>query len=161
MSIKFKDKNKYAVGEYINSIAKLIIDDEETTKAIFYEKPNFKEFPTVPNPDQLIYKNIFDYPFIIDFVKNKGTFVTMDVNTARIDNTYERVFVYVNVAVSQNLWKTEYGINRVNYLCANLKSLISNQRFAIGKVLFLKDNNYVLNNNIVGKTLVFEVVDFV
>lgn len=150
------------LSEYKNTIIDRLLQSEELTKALKYSENDFLAQPSVDDPSQLIYKNIFPYRFIPEANILKETFITISFRKYRLVNSrFKSGYIYLNVFTHRDLFQTVYGCTRVDYLLTKIDELLNQQRgIGMGKLEFNKMDELTVNDLYQGTYIRFKSTDF-
>lgn len=142
-----------------------LIESQEICKAVYYNEMDFLSKPDISDPYSLIYENIFPYRFIPkdDETETKKTYITLSFGRYTPNNThYKSGLVYINVFTHKDLFRTNYGSLRTDYLLNEIhKKVNHSDGLGIGKAqLHMMDELYV-NNSYQGNYIAYKLYDFV
>ncbi|OME41416.1 hypothetical protein [Paenibacillus odorifer] len=154
------------ITEYKNTLIQRILSKENILKAIYYQDKSFLEKESVEF-DKIIYSNVFPFDFIPtneSELKEIRTYVTLSVTDYRPAGKgaiYRAGSVIVRIFTHKDLFQTDYGHTRVDYLASEVDEQLSDERgVGIGKLEFVGMKEYVVNNEYQGVYLQYRPIDF-
>jgi hypothetical protein len=132
---------------------------------MYYRDTDFLEKPDI-SINEVFYNNLYPYNFIPqeeDNSTNAKTYVTF--NTARIrpvkGDKFRSSSLVIRVFTHRDLFRTDYGALRVDYLVSEIDELMSNSRgIGIGKLEFDGIDEFYVNNSYTGYLMIYRPVDF-
>ncbi|MCM3273903.1 hypothetical protein [Paenibacillus elgii] len=151
------------LSEYKFTIISRLLENEELSKAIYYNDTDFLGKPNVNDPtEKLVYNHIFPYRFIPDVNESKQTFITLSFRKFRlVNNHFKTGLIYVNVFTHRDLFKTDYGCTRIDFLTNKVDELLNQKRgIGIGQLEFVDMDEIVVNDKYQGNYICYKPVDF-
>lgn len=151
---------------YKNTILQRLVSDQEVCKAVFYQHSNFLEQPDIDDYDDILYSNIYPYDFLpttAEELATKKTYITMSVTDYRpaSGSRFRAGNIFIKVFTHKDLYQTDYGYLRVDYLISAIDELFSSERgIGIGKLGFMGMKEFQINGDYLGTYLHYRPVDF-
>lgn len=153
--------------DYKNKIIQRLVGNQNICKAVFYQNRDFLDKPDIDYAEKgLIYSNIFPFDFIPttnEELKIMKTYITLSVTDyKKARNTEFRAGnIFINAFTHKNLYLTDYGFLRIDYLISEIDQLLSDERgIGIGKLEFIGMKEYKINNDLLGSYLQYRPIDF-
>ena len=117
--------------------------------------------PNNTNGREMMYKNIFPYPYVPDTVVEANTFICFDMEVRRVQNrTFKDVSISFWTFTHQSLMRTKDGI-RTDLLANEIDNIINgNRKFGLGTVELQSVTLMNPAKDYHGRTLIYRSVDF-
>lgn len=145
-----------------NTFLNMIIGSEDIMKAIVYNERDFLDKDSIENPEDYIFKQVMPYRFVPDTTDEKKTFITMTFDDYRpVNNVFKTGNVIFHVFTHQDLFRTDYGMLRVDFLISKVDELFNETRLGgIGKMQFLKMGSLAVNDKYHGSYIAFKMYEY-
>lgn len=151
------------LSEYKFTIISRLLENEELCKAIYYNDTDFLDKACINDPtEKLVYNHIFPYRFIPDVNESKKTFVTMSFQKFHlVNNSFKKGLIYLYVVTHRDLFKTDYGVTRIDYILNKIDELFNQKRgIGMGKLEFYEMNEFLANEKYQGNYICYKPIDF-
>lgn len=153
------------ISQYKNTILQRLVENQNICKAVYYQEINYLEQPEVAI-DQVLYNNIFPFPFIPTSdseLKIKKTYITLTLSNYQKAGSvqFKAGNIFINAYTHKDLFRTNYNCLRIDYLISEIDEMLNGDRgIGIGKLEFvgLKDSYFA--TDYLGSTLQYRPVDF-
>jgi len=147
---------------YKYTIINRLLDSEELCKALFYNDTDFLSKKCLTDPSELVYRNIYPYRFIPDVKDTKSTYITISFRKFQlVNNSFKKGLIYLNIFTHRDLFQTDYGCTRIDYLLNKTDELFNQQRgIGIGKLEYEDMDELVVNEKYQGAYICYRPVDF-
>ena len=138
-----------------------IFSNQEILKALTYNEMNFLDKPDV-SPEDVLFDRIFPHRFIPKTSDKKKTYIAISFERyIPIKNVFTSGLIKFNVFTHQDLFRTDYGCLRTDYIIMKLDELFNSERgLGIGKVEFYEMDALSVNTDYHGSYITFKVRDF-
>lgn len=145
-----------------NTVLERILSNQDICKAVKYPVRDFLDQPDVENPFDLIYDNIFPHFFIPETVKEEKTFITLSFRRYRpVKSAYKSGLLFINVFTHQNLYRTNYGFLRTDFIISEIDKLVnSKEGIGVGKPEFYDMDEMYINNLYSGLSIGYKLYEF-
>ena len=156
MGNNFKELN-----DNLNSIMEKIITNQNLCKLLLFEESPLSQ-PDIESPQDLLYTNIFPYPYDISVLENSMNLLIVGFDDFRpiSSNNFISKNLYFRILCHRNLWRTDSGL-RPYLIAQEIAEMFNNQRvIGIGKTLFEGGRELWANKDYIGFSLVYEIIDF-
>jgi hypothetical protein len=155
------------LSEYKNTIIQRLVGNMNILKAVYYQNENFLEQPDV-STDKVLYSNIFPYNFIPstdEELRTMKTYITLSISDYKKAGgpQFKAGNIFINVFTHKNLFRTNYGVLRVDYIISEVDEIMNSKRgLGLGQLEFvgMKDSYFTSDYNYLGSTLHYRPVDF-
>jgi hypothetical protein len=98
------------LNEYINNILMELITNKNLCKYLKYNDKTPLDNPDINGTD-LLFENIFPYPYSTDVVENAISFITIHLdNFKNIDNYFKDGLISFNILINTDLWHINGGL---------------------------------------------------
>lgn len=138
------------ITTYKNTILTQLIQNDNIVKALGNVSPNFLDLPSITQPRDLLFKNIFPYAFIPDSQDIQNSYITAMFkfrNDTRSGNFYKLGCVGFYVFSHQDIIKTDYPWLRPDFIVGEIDMLFNESRdLGIGKLQFNRMEDVKLSN---------------
>ena len=125
------------ISVYKNTILTKLIENENIVKAIGNINSDFLDTPSITNPRELLFKNIFPFPYIPDAQEEQKCYITMKFKLQRSGNMFKLGEIFLYVFAHQDILKTEYPELRTDYILNELDEMFNETRdLGIGELQF-------------------------
>lgn len=116
----------------------------------------------VPNPEELIYKQLFPYEYVPETVTQGQTFICCDVDIQRVESkTFLRPTLYIWIFTHKSKMRLPEGGVRVDKLCSEIAKKINGSRYyGLGELEFASSRRFAPITDYQGKVLTFQTRDF-
>ncbi|ALS22308.1 hypothetical protein [Paenibacillus naphthalenovorans] len=151
--------------KYKNTIIERLVGNQNICKAVFYQDRSFLEKPDVA-PEQLLYENIYPYNYIPENADNLSvakTYITISITDYRKAGSikFKAGNIFINVITHKDLFRTDYGFLRTDYLISEIDDLFEGKRgVGIGTLEFMGAKEITINEQYMGAYLHYRPVDF-
>jgi hypothetical protein len=138
-----------------------IFSSQEILKALTYNEMNFLDQPDV-SPEDVLFDRVFPHRFIPKTSEKKKTYIAISFERyLPIKNAFRSGLIKFNVFTHQDLFRTDYGYLRTDYIIMKLDELFNGERgLGIGKVEFSEMDALSVNTDYHGSYITFKVRDF-
>ncbi|MFS0857339.1 hypothetical protein [Paenibacillus taichungensis] len=138
-----------------------LLSDTEILKAVVHNDTNFLD-KEIPNVDDVVYKHIYPHRFIPKTADEKKTYVTISFgNFGAVGSSFKSGFVTFTVITHQDLFRTDYGCMRVDYVLQKIDELMNQTRgMGIGKLQYSNMDEVSLNTDYHGMYVKYKLYDF-
>ncbi|PIH59678.1 hypothetical protein [Paenibacillus sp. LK1] len=138
-----------------------LLSDTNILKAVVHNDTSFLD-KEIPNVDDVVYKHIYPHRFIPKTADEKKTYITISFGKFRpVGTAFKSGFVTFNVITHQDLYRTDYGCMRVDFIIQKIDELINQTRgMGIGKVEFSNSDEISLNTDYHGMYITYKLCDF-
>lgn len=153
---RFKDMAKDK-----NTFLSMITGNEDIMRALVYNERNFLEKEPVANSEDYIYEQVMPYRFIPETLGEKKTFITMTFDNFKpVNNVFKTGMVIFEVFTHQELFRTDHGVLRVDYIINKIDELFNDVRVAgIGKLEYAKMGNLAVNEKYHGSYIAYKMYE--
>ncbi|QWU14436.1 hypothetical protein SAMN04487895_101748 [Paenibacillus sophorae] len=150
------------ITEYKKTVIKRLINDNGLCKAIFYNDEDFLDREDVIHTDDLIYNNVYPHRFIPEVTSTAKTYITVSCTDYRPSgNSFKNGMLNIYMFTHRDLFKTDYGYTRMDYVMTKVEELINGERgIGVGELGFGGLNEYIVNEKFQGYVLTYRLVDF-
>jgi hypothetical protein len=150
------------ITDYKKTIIDRFLNDQDLCKALHYPNENFLEQSDIEDTSIVVYENIFPHRFIPNFSDESKTFITLSCTDYKPSgNSFKNGLLGVYMFTSLDLFKTEYGYTRMDYILSKVEELMNTKDgIGIGKLNFNSMNEYIVNEKFQGYALTYRPVDF-
>ena len=125
------------ISTYKNTILTKLIQSEDIVKAIGNVNPDFLDTPSVTNPRELLFKNIYPYLYVPDAQEEQKCYVTMKFKFQRSGNMFKVGKICFYVFAHQDIMKTEYPWIRTDFIINKIDEIFNETRdLGIGELQF-------------------------
>jgi hypothetical protein len=151
----------YEVSKHKNTIMQMLINDENIVKAIGNNESNFLDI-TYPNQTrELLFNNIFPYPFVPDIEDEQKTYITLSLQSRSGGKYYKVGSIIFYVFTHYNLLKTDYPEIRTDYLMHKIDSLFhESDAFGIGELQFVRQSDLLVTKSHYGVLIEYRDLAF-
>ncbi|MGV2885483.1 hypothetical protein [Paenibacillus taichungensis] len=138
-----------------------LLSSSEILKAVAHNETNFLDLKE-PDADSIVYNRIFPHRFIPKTSEEKKTYITISLGNFRPSgSSFKGGVVTFTVLTHQDLFRTDYGCLRVDYIIQKISELFNQTRgLGIGKAEFIDSDEVSLNTDYHGMYIKYKVVDF-
>lgn len=144
-----------------NTFLNAIISNRDIMKAVVYNQNDFLDQLDVNNPEDYVYENVFPHRFIPDTNEQKKTIITMSFGAFKpIKGSFKSGIVTFTVLTHQDLFRTDYGILRHDFIIQRLDELFNGKGVGLGKMEFYTMDEVSLNERYHGAYISFKMYDF-
>ncbi|WP_124116933.1 hypothetical protein [Paenibacillus xylanexedens] len=153
---RFSELSKYRL-----EVLDRLLSDSGILKAVIHNNTNFLD-KDIPNVEDVVYKHIYPHRFIPKTSDEKKTYVTIYFgNYQPVGTSFKSGYVTFTVLSHQDLYRTDYGCMRVDYIIQKIDELMNQTRgIGIGKVKFSKMDEVSLNTDYHGMYITYKLHDF-
>lgn len=139
-----------------------LLSSEGICKALYYNKTNFLDQSDIADPSELIYSKIYPYKFIPDVNSDQSSFITMSFGKYRpVGHYFKSGFVTLYVIMHRDLYRTDYGFLRTDYILGEIEELINSQRgLGFGKPEFHDMDEIHINEKYSGSYVTYKLYEF-
>ncbi|MFD0587817.1 hypothetical protein ACFQZE_07365 [Paenibacillus sp. GCM10027627] len=152
------------ISEYKNTVISRLLESKEIVKALNYEHENFLDQPDLDDASSLVYKNIFPHVFIPEIGTKRATYLTISCRKFKKSTKNPACKVghlRLEVFTNKELFKTDYGVTRIDYITNKIEELFNSQRgIGVGGLEFFEFDELIINNQYMGAYLMYRSVDF-
>lgn len=153
------------VSEYRSKIMKMILDDQEVAKALYYNVPNFLSQPDLDEDIRygMSYINIFPFIYVPDTKDEAMTFISMSIQMNRQGDDFQAGSITLNAMTHQSLMRTVYGQSRTDFISYKLEQILNGARdFGLGDLRYNSSGDTVVSNSkFVGVVNNYDNLDFI
>lgn len=138
-----------------------LLSSPDILKAVAYNDTNFLD-RELPNVEEVVYNHIYPHRFIPKTSEEKKSYITISFgNFGAVGAFFKSGYVTFTVITHQDLFRTDYGCMRVDFIIQKIDELINQSRgLGIGKTEFSKMDEVSLNPDYHGMFVTYKVVDF-
>ncbi|PYE51640.1 hypothetical protein HUB98_06360 [Paenibacillus barcinonensis] len=138
-----------------------IASSQEILKALVHNEGNFLDKEDV-DVDSVMYKHIFPYRFIPKTSEKMKTYITISFGRYKnVEGSFKSGIVKFNVFTHQDLFCTDYGTLRTDYIIMKLDELFNkNKKLGIGKAEFYDMDELSVNTDYHGSYVAYKTYDF-
>lgn len=139
-----------------------LLSDMDLCKAVYYNEQNFLEQENIDDTGVLVYENIFPYRFIPDTQTEMKTFITLTFGRVEgMNNSFKIGKFHFNVFTHRDLFKTDYGSTRVDYIVSKIDKMFNYKNtLGIGKLKFGHLDEIAVNDKFIGVSICYVPVEF-
>ncbi|GAA4880624.1 hypothetical protein GCM10023310_71060 [Paenibacillus vulneris] len=150
------------LNEYKFTIINRLLESEDLCKALHYADTDFRNKETIADPSSLVYTNIFPHRFIPDLNETKQTYITVHFRRFQLaNNGFKNGLICINIFTHRDLFKTDYGCTRIDYLLNKIDELFNQKRgVGIGKLEFHEMDEIAINDKYQGAFICYKPIDF-
>jgi hypothetical protein len=151
------------VGEIRNKILNALTENEDITKCLNYNVPDFLNKPMDFEPKELVYKKIFPYMRVPNVSESENTFITMLFKNFKLtDNGHYKIgSIWIHVITHKNLMRTDYGLLRSDFLLNKIDTLLNGSRdFGLGRFKSDDMSDMYFNDNFSGCCVIYKPIAF-
>ncbi|PYY28357.1 hypothetical protein [Paenibacillus illinoisensis] len=143
------------------AIIEEIMSSQDILKALVYNDSNFLDNETV-DASSVMYSHIFPYRFIPKTSETKKTYITISLGRYRnVEGSFKSGIVKFNVFTHQDLFQTDYGILRTDYIIMKLDEMFNQTKImGIGKAEFYDMDELSVNTDYHGSYVAYKTYDF-
>ncbi|WP_336764967.1 hypothetical protein [Paenibacillus sp. USHLN196] len=137
-----------------------LLSDTNILKAVVHNDTSFLD-KDIPNVEDVVYKHIYPHRFIPKTSDEKKTYVTISFGKFQpVGTSFKSGFVTFNVISHQDLFRTDYGCMRVDFIIQKIDELMNQTRgMGIGKVEFSNSDEISLNTDYHGMYITYKLYD--
>ena len=116
----------------------------------------------VPNPEELIYKQLFPYEYIPETVTQGQTFICCDVDIQKVmSKTFLAPYLYIWVFTHKSKIRLRDGGVRTDKLCAKIAEELNGSRYyGLGELELSSAKRFYPIEDYLGRVLTFNATDF-
>ena len=150
------------LSEYKNNILIKLISNENLIKALTNNTPDFLDQPLISDTASTIYSEIWPYRYVPDISDSAKTYLTMAFTGYRkLGNQYKSGNIFFYVFCHKSLVRTNYGFLRYDYIAGLVDEMFSEERgFGLGKLEFSSMDDIMINDDYMGISLGYKIVEF-
>ncbi|MFS0855150.1 hypothetical protein [Paenibacillus taichungensis] len=138
-----------------------IVSSQEILKALVHNDENFLDKETI-DAESVMYSHIFPYRFVPKTSERKKTYITISFGRYRnVEGSFKSGIIKFNVFTHQELFQTEYGVLRTDYIIMKLDELFNkSHKLGIGKAEFYDMDELSVNTDYHGSYVAYKTYDF-
>ena len=150
------------LGQYKQLIMLKLLESQDICKAVYYQTENFLDLADIEDPTEIVYKNIFPHSFVPEVDDTAKTYLAIHFKRFRsINNYFKSGLIYVSVFTHKSLFKTNYGVTRIDFLLNKIDECLNGLRgIGLGELEFYEMDEFTVNNSYSGAYLSYKPVDF-
>lgn len=116
----------------------------------------------VPNPEELIYKQLFPYEYVPETVTQGQTFICCDVDIQKVmSKTFLAPYLYIWVFTHKSKIRLRDGGVRTDKLCAKIAEELNGSRYyGLGELELSSAKRFYPIEDYLGRVLTFNATDF-
>ena len=154
---KFKE-----LGKYKQLIVFKLLESQDICKALNYQTENFLELDDIEDPTELIYNNVLPHMFVPYVDDTAKTYLSVHFKKFKsISKSFKSGLIYVSVFTHKSLFKTNYGVTRIDFLLNKVDEILNGMRgIGLGELEFYEMDELMVNNSYSGAYLSYKPVDF-
>jgi hypothetical protein len=125
------------ISTYKNTILTKLIENDNIVKAIGNINADFLDTSFTGNPRELLFKNIYPFPFVPDTEDEQKCYITMKFKYKPNGNMYKLGKISIYVFAHQDILKTSYPWLRTDFIINEIDKLFNETReLGIGELQF-------------------------
>lgn len=150
------------LSEYKNNILIKIISNENLVKAITNCTEDFLDQPLIDDVTSIIYDSLYPYRYVPQTSTSSKVYLTMAfTDYKKLGTQYKSGKIYFYAFCHKSLVRTSYGCLRYDFIAEELDTMFSEERgYGLGKLEFDSMSDILLNDDYVGISLGYRIVDF-
>jgi hypothetical protein len=152
------------LGTNIVGVIERLLEDKELLKLLYYECEDPLSQPDVPNPNSLIFNNIYPLPKIPEVEESQKSIVSIIFSDAKLSKNlkFKDYKVYFDIMVHIDLWRIKGSI-RPYEIAQRIDDVFNELRgteLSTGNINFCGFRSVRYNNVYYGFTLSYDVTNF-
>lgn len=144
----------------MDEILTTIITDKDLSRLVSDVTPKVLSNPVPENPLELLYKNVFPYPYVPDIQDEVNSYITVVFDDFRPENSEIKTNrIIFNVFCHESIIKIRGG-SRLFYMYEALDKLFNGKQMGIGKLNFIGGDLLGIKKPHTGHYFAYEITDF-